>query len=171
MTYTLFDIDGTLTVGGEGGSAGTVALNRAFCDLFGIENAFDDIQKAGKTDPIITREGFGLNGVQLTEHDARRFQERYLHHLGDLIRMPERQPRVLPGVVELLSLLQARDDVAIGLLTGNWQAGALLSWAASGWTLTSIVSMVPTPTFLARSVKTVRHEQTSCPSPSVDSGN
>jgi len=32
--------------------------------------------------------------------------------------------RLLPGVGELLEALAARDDVALGLLTGNWERGA-----------------------------------------------
>jgi len=31
--------------------------------------------------------------------------------------------RLLPGVGELLDSLAARDDVALGLLTGNWEQG------------------------------------------------
>ena len=45
----LFDIDGTLLLSG---GAGTRALNRAFLELFGRPNAFDQIPVAGRTDPL-----------------------------------------------------------------------------------------------------------------------
>jgi phosphoglycolate phosphatase len=132
MTYILFDIDGTLTVGGEGGSAGSIALNRSFYDLFGVENAFDGIQKAGKTDPIITREGFEQHGVDFTPGHAERLREGYLHHLKELIEFPDRRPRVLAGAVEVLEALRPREDAVSGLLTGNWQAGAMLKLGSVG---------------------------------------
>jgi len=46
MRYILFDIDGTLTADGDGGGAGSAALNFACRDLFGKENGFDAIKKA-----------------------------------------------------------------------------------------------------------------------------
>jgi len=125
MRYILFDIDGTLTAGGEGGGAGATALNLAFEELFGIPNSFDRVEKAGKTDPIITHEGFALNGVEFTEERAERFKKGYLRHLEAQVQMPGKRYRVLPGVINLLDALKSRgDEGVIGLLTGNWMTGA-----------------------------------------------
>lgn len=124
MRYVLIDIDGTLTAGGEGGGAGSAALNLAFEELFAVSSAFDNVRKAGKTDPIIAREGFEHAGVPYTDEAGDRFRERYLLHLGELIRAPERRAHVLPGVVNLLDTLRRRDDTVLGLLTGNWMLGA-----------------------------------------------
>lgn len=131
MRYILFDIDGTLTAGGEGGGAGSTALNLAFQDLFGVANAFDRIQKAGKTDPIITREGFALNRVEFSEGRAEEFKERYLHHLSVQVNLPKKRYQVLPGVINLLDALRREDvDVVLGLLTGNWMSGARIKLAS-----------------------------------------
>jgi len=132
MRYILFDIDGTLTAGGTGGSSGVLALNLAFEELFGLADGFSTIQMAGKTDPIITREAFHLHGIELTREDSKRLRERYLHHLGMLIAMPGRQQRVLPGVRDILDALYRREDVALGLLTGNWREGARMKLASAG---------------------------------------
>jgi len=125
MRYVLIDIDGTMTAGGEGGGAGSAALNLAFQELFGIPNGFDTVKKAGKTDPVIVREAFDLHGIPLAPEVAERFKGRYLHHLGAQLQIPARRARVLPGVVNLLDALRTRpSEAVVGLLTGNWMGGA-----------------------------------------------
>jgi phosphoglycolate phosphatase-like HAD superfamily hydrolase len=47
MKLILFDIDGTLI---DSGGAGTRSLDLAFKELFSIDNAFEGISMAGKTD-------------------------------------------------------------------------------------------------------------------------
>jgi len=125
MRYILFDIDGTLTADGDGGGAGSAALNHACRDLFGKENGFDSIQKAGKTDLIILKEGFALHGVPYTPENAQAFRDRYLYYLARFVNEDGKRAHSLPGAAELLDALRERtDDVAFGLLTGNWSEGA-----------------------------------------------
>ena len=59
MKLLLFDIDGTLVLTG---GAGVRALNRAFQQVVGIENAMSGIRPHGKTDPAIVREIFMAHG-------------------------------------------------------------------------------------------------------------
>ncbi len=132
MRYLLFDIDGTLTAGGSGGSLGPRALNIAFEELYGISDAFATIRMAGKTDPIITREAFDLHGLTFSQNEEDRLRERYLVYLDQLLDTPEGRMRVLAGVHDILGELTNRSDVVCGLLTGNWIDGARLKLANAG---------------------------------------
>jgi phosphoglycolate phosphatase-like HAD superfamily hydrolase len=117
----LFDIDGTLlTTGG----AGQLAMERALAHLFGIEQIDGEILAAGRTDRAITSDLFAANGVELTDAAWDRFLSEYLRQLPETLR--ELPGRVLPGVVSLLEKLAARDDVSLGLLTGNFRDGATI---------------------------------------------
>jgi phosphoglycolate phosphatase len=129
----LFDIDGTLVLTG---GAGIRAMNRACEELVGHPHALEGIPVAGRTDRIIltdvvTRAGRTLDGQMLD-----RLRERYVANLREEIQQPGRTqsfeslgPRggvkaVMPGIRELLDILTERDDVFLGLLTGNFAAGA-----------------------------------------------
>jgi phosphoglycolate phosphatase-like HAD superfamily hydrolase len=52
-------------------------------------------------------------------------RDRYVTHLIQEIEKPGRGMKgVMPGIRQLLDMLAARDDVFLGLLTGNFEAGA-----------------------------------------------
>jgi phosphoglycolate phosphatase-like HAD superfamily hydrolase len=114
----LFDIDGTLI---SAGGAGTRAMNLAFHELFGIEDAFKDISMAGKTDPQIMKEGLKLHGFPHRDGNVGRMREKYLYFLSSEIDNPMRQLK--PGINESLHMLH-KMKVPLGLLTGNLQRGA-----------------------------------------------
>ena len=132
MRYILFDIDGTLTAGGSGGGAGANALNSAFLELHGIDKAFDEIRKAGKTDPIILNEGFRRAGVTVTAENGMAFMRRYLHYLEENLKIDEMRSTAIDGAEDLLQDLRGREDTWVGLLTGNWKAGAKLKLGSVG---------------------------------------
>ena len=69
LKLLLFDIDGTLLLSG---GAGLRALNQAFTDLFAIENAFEGIPVAGRTDPLLLRDATARAGSCWTAANARR---------------------------------------------------------------------------------------------------
>ena len=120
-TFVLFDIDGTLvSVDGAGGRS----LNRAMEDLLGIPNGFREINFAGKTDFQIIREG--LLRLDLAHRDdlLRSLLDRYLVHLRKEIAIG--RGHVKTGAKELLYALWDSEDVYLGLLTGNVEAGARL---------------------------------------------
>jgi phosphoglycolate phosphatase-like HAD superfamily hydrolase len=48
----------------------------------------------------------------------------YVQRLRDELRAPGYRPRVMPGVFALLDTLEARQNVVLGLLTGNLADGA-----------------------------------------------
>lgn len=114
----LFDIDGTLI---STGGAGRSAMGKAFLGVHGIANALDNVSLSGKTDPQIYQEVVTTHGVTPA---MRNFRKSYLQILRDELPLFNGRGRVLPGVVSLLGSLTRRPDCLLGLLTGNWEAGA-----------------------------------------------
>src|SRR5579872_2035728 len=119
MHICLFDIDGTLvhTCG-----AGTAALREGLRAAFGVDEPTDQVPIHGRTDRGITRDLFQFHGIDDNPAHWDRFREAYLQALPT--SLAARAGTVLPGIVPLLELLTSRDDVMMGLLTGNTQAGA-----------------------------------------------
>lgn len=124
----LFDIDGTLTRGGPAVTAFRIALERTY----GTAGPVGDYDFAGKTDPRILRDLLGAAGLAPDEIDRGlpRFWVRYLAELE--ARIGADPVTVLPGVHTLIGKLAARDDVFLGLVTGNVADGARLKLRSAG---------------------------------------
>jgi phosphoglycolate phosphatase len=122
VTLVLFDIDGTLV---QTGRAGVRGMNRAFADLFGAERALDGVLVAGRTDRAIVSEVLAKVGQPADTDVIMRVRDEYCRRLPEALTDPTSYPMgVLPGVAGLLDALEAREDVVVGLLTGNFVAGA-----------------------------------------------
>lgn len=119
MHICLFDIDGTLL---NTGGAGQAAMEAAIREQLGTTEPVRGISYAGRTDRAITEDIFRHYGAPLDDEIRRQFIDCYLRHLPG--QLADRPGLVLPGVVELLAHLHARDDVTLGLLTGNYFEGA-----------------------------------------------
>ena len=117
----LFDIDGTLILSGRAGIRG---MNRSFERLFAVAGALDQVELAGRTDRAIVTEALTRAGLPVTEETIARVRGEYFddlrHALGEHTAHPA---GVLPGVTELLDQL-ADEQIAVGLLTGNFEAAA-----------------------------------------------
>ncbi|HSG08942.1 MAG TPA: HAD family hydrolase [Longimicrobiales bacterium] len=124
----LFDIDGTLVLGGPAKGA----FHAALLETFGTAGPIDSHNFAGKTDPQIARELLSATGMAHEDIEAGfpRLWDRYLRHLGE--RLNRKPMNVLPGVGELLEALSGNADVALGLLTGNIVRGAELKLRSAG---------------------------------------
>jgi phosphoglycolate phosphatase-like HAD superfamily hydrolase len=130
MKIVLFDIDGTiLWTDGAGRRAVFQALEEHFGATGPGEHRFD-----GKTDPQIVRELMRHAGVAEVDIDNRLGEvlDRYLELLHDELAETNHRDHVFPGVRELLEALESRDDVLLGLLTGNIHGGAHAKLAAVG---------------------------------------
>lgn len=130
MKVVLFDIDGTI-LWTDG--AGRRAVHRALQDVFGAPVP-DGHEFDGKTDPQIVRELMQLAGVAHGDINGRLevALERYVELLQAELGTLESHDHVLPGIRELLDALEARDDVLLGLLTGNVLPGAVAKLTAVG---------------------------------------
>src|SRR4051812_6006597 len=120
-TIILFDIDGTLVLTGQ---AGARAMTRAFHDVFGHATGLDSVPMAGRTDAWIVATMAELHGAVHDDELLTRFHDTYIDYLMHEIEKPGPRKGVLPGVREVLDALAARDDVFVGLLTGNYERGA-----------------------------------------------
>jgi phosphoglycolate phosphatase-like HAD superfamily hydrolase len=118
-TLLLWDIDGTLI---DSGGAGLRALRTALRTVFALEGSLDGIEFAGRTDRWIARRIFAKFGLPATEENFARYFDGYLAALPGEVAHP--RARVLPGVGALLDAAAARDDLVLGLLTGNLRRGA-----------------------------------------------
>lgn len=129
MKLVLFDIDGTI-LWSDG--AGRRAMTDALTQVFGSAGP-TDYRYDGKTDPQIVRDLMRLEGHTEEFIDQRMAQiiEHYLQglerELGEGLHT-----HLFEGVPELLDALEARDDIVLGLLTGNLRAGAALKLRSAG---------------------------------------
>ena len=126
-TIVLFDIDGTLL---DAAGAGRRAMVAGFSAITGRPEGLDAIRFAGMTDPSIVREGLVALGLPHDPATVVAVIEAYLQHLPDELRRGP--PRVLPGVEALLDALREHDQVALGVGTGNVEAGARAKLSAAG---------------------------------------
>lgn len=128
----LFDIDGTM-LWTDG--AGRRAIRSALLASMGTAGPIDGFRFDGKTDPQIVRElmtAAGHPDAQSAEHIALVCQRYVVLLAGELASAPPGSTRLFPGVAPLLDQLEARNDVVLGLLTGNVVGGAVLKLQAAG---------------------------------------
>jgi phosphoglycolate phosphatase-like HAD superfamily hydrolase len=126
----LFDIDGTILLTG---GAGKRAMDRALVELFGSSGP-NDHPFGGKTDPQIVRELMRIEGHEDPHIDSRMADllDRYVAYLDQELDADASNVETMPGVNELIDALETRDDVIVGLLTGNLVAGARTKLRAVG---------------------------------------
>jgi phosphoglycolate phosphatase-like HAD superfamily hydrolase len=129
MKLLLFDIDGTLILTG---GAATRAVNLVFDKIYGIVDAMDGTKPEGKTDPAIIREIFKhrLGRDFLAEEVNNVFKE-YIQFLREEIHDSPGY-RVMPGVDNLIRALSGRDDLILGIATGNIEEGARIKLERAG---------------------------------------
>lgn len=121
MNICLFDIDGTLIASG---GAGKAALEAALAEEFGVRLLTDAVKFSGRTDRAIIRDLLQMHGLDESPPTLQQLLTGYLRRLPDCLA--KHNGRILPGIDLLLRHLQKRDDVLLGLLTGNVRDGARL---------------------------------------------
>jgi phosphoglycolate phosphatase-like HAD superfamily hydrolase len=129
MKLVLFDIDGTLL---WPNGAGSLAMQRALVEIYGSAGALDQIYMAGMTDRAIIHQALTGGGINPEEIESRwedfvLAMERHIQ-----VTVYERKLRPCPGVPALLDALAVRDDVLLGLVTGNLENTAPIKLRAVG---------------------------------------
>ena len=130
MRLVLFDIDGTLLTS-EG--MGRAAMRRALGETFGSPGN-PAYRYDGKTDKQIVRDVMRLEGHSDLHIDSKmeKLIEVYLDGLRSGAKSGKFNVSPLEGVVEVLDALENREDVVLGLLTGNVEPGARIKLTAAG---------------------------------------
>lgn len=128
MKLILFDLDGTILLSG---GAGARAVCRACKKIYGIENAMDGIKPDGKTDITILREIFKAMEKDFLLEEIDGLFSKYLIFLKDEVANSH-DYRVMPGIPELIKALSKREDIILGIATGNIKEAALIKLGRSG---------------------------------------
>lgn len=130
LKLILFDIDGTLLIT-NGASREAKAL--AMQEVFGTDAGIREIPFGGKTDWQILAEALAPHGYTVADLETHmaHYQTRFAHHMAEVIRQFE--VTVLPGAAELVAKLRERDDVLLGILTGNTKETAPVKLQAGGF--------------------------------------
>jgi phosphoglycolate phosphatase-like HAD superfamily hydrolase len=130
----LFDIDGTLVSGAT--DAHRDAMYEALTAVHGINPggaASRSVEPAGRTDPEIARAILLAAGISADRIDERSDDVRDRCCRAYARLCPSDLSRfVLPGVGDLLTWLSGREDVTLGLLTGNYEVVGRLKLARAG---------------------------------------
>ena len=119
MRLMLFDIDGTLV---RANGRTREAVEKALSDLVGRPLDTALVRFSGKTDLQIMSEIFDANNVKADTTLVRQALDVYVRVAHP--SMQSSDVNVLPGVRSLLQHLSSRDDVRLGLVTGNVEAMA-----------------------------------------------
>lgn len=119
MVVVLFDIDGTLL---DMRGAGRRSFVRALDAVFGWQDDIAYVNFSGNTDLNVLQEVARAHGHALSDGDCSRFFQRLPVELEQLAVHAELI--LYPGVRSLLESLSSRDDVVLGLVTGNIEACA-----------------------------------------------
>ena len=129
MKLVLFDIDGTLV---DSGKQPRRAFAEALLEVYGETGDIYNHEFSGKTDPrimldLLTEAGRTREEVLAWLPAAR---DAYLDRLD--VYLERDRMRLLPGLPGLLDALAARGDIALGLLTGNFERGARIKLSRFG---------------------------------------
>ena len=114
----LFDIDGTLLLTN---STNRRILIDALMEVYGTEGSARNHSFAGKMDSVIIYEVLKEAGLK-DEHIAKKFtivKNIYIERVKK--QLHQEDVELMKGIPELLHALSERKDIALGLLTGNFE--------------------------------------------------
>jgi phosphoglycolate phosphatase len=130
-TIALFDIDGTLL---SAGGAGRRSIEIAIEEVLGSREgsvSLHSVEFAGRTDPWIVQAALTAFGLAVDDAMVAEVLRRYALHLPRQLAIASAF-QVLPGVLAILSYLSERDDIVLGLGTGNTEPAAHAKLARGG---------------------------------------
>jgi phosphoglycolate phosphatase-like HAD superfamily hydrolase len=126
----LFDIDGTL-IWPDG--VGKASLAAALQRVFGTQGSLAAYDLRGQTDRQIVPDVLAGEGISPEE-----IETRFEHFCGVMAEelmglLPRHDVRPVTGGPQLVERLRAREDVLLGLVTGNFRETAYLKLEAAGY--------------------------------------
>ncbi len=112
----IFDIDGTLLLTG---GTGRISFERAFYEIYGIQDSWGDVVPDGKTDQNIFGEIFKRHFNRLPgPNELKNLFTHYARHFEIEIDItPGFQ--IMPGIPVLIDHLSTLSHVTLGIATGN----------------------------------------------------
>ncbi len=134
MRLVLFDIDGTLLLtGGVGQSSAGVSLAR----IFGTAGRVDQIYPTGRTIEAIFEDTLVDAGFSREEFLRKRdaLYADFFEEFTARLNRSEHEICSLPGAKHLVEVLSHREDVILGLTTGNHQRTARYKLGEAGFDL------------------------------------
>lgn len=129
MKLFLFDIDGTLL---RVSRSGAQIVRDVLTEAVGRPIVTEGVRFSGRTDQPIIRDVMLASGLGHEETNARLGDVVEAYRAEALSMLRVAPVEVLPGVRDLLALLAGRDDVVLGLLTGNIEDVAYAKLEAVG---------------------------------------
>ncbi|MDX1414120.1 MAG: HAD family hydrolase [Candidatus Promineifilaceae bacterium] len=129
MRLLLFDIDGTLI---RSNSAGRLAMAAALEEMFGTSGPLESYNMSGKTDARIITDLMTAIGLSAEEAEQKLPLTYELMAEKAMDIYPGRGIVPCAGVEKLLNYLRSREDVVLGLLTGNSQSTTPLKLQEAG---------------------------------------
>jgi phosphoglycolate phosphatase-like HAD superfamily hydrolase len=126
MILVLFDIDGTLIYCDR---VGRKSLDRAIKQIFQTKGIPSNYSLSGKTDKQIIYDILKTEKFHEEEINSKIDQVfiEYCKILKSNIKSAELNRKIMPGIIPLLnSLLEMKDIIGLGLVTGNLKESALL---------------------------------------------
>jgi phosphoglycolate phosphatase len=129
MKAILFDVDGTLL---DARGAGSRALLTALSEIYGRPFHRNGVAFAGRTDRASVTDLLAANGVPPAEIESglvALFRSLPRHMLTETHQTPSIP---CPGVRSLLETLHLREDMVLGLLTGNMRMTATIKITSAG---------------------------------------
>ena len=127
MNYLLiWDIDGTLI---KGNGIGRRMMDKAFEEMYGIKDAFRDINMLGMLDYNIMQEAYRLHNLDGCDMPA--YFERYCQCLREEVDSLK-SPLAIEGIKELLEVLKEKKVFYNALGTGNIECAARAKLSKDG---------------------------------------
>ncbi len=94
-------------------------MSRAFEELYGVPDAFGQVEVSGRSDTAIFLETARINGVKDPHAAMGDFVDAYALQMD--VALKETTGSLMPGVEAALAALEERNDVVQGLGTGNFR--------------------------------------------------
>lgn len=126
----LFDIDGTLL---HTQGAGRESTRDAMLDVFGTASTIETHTFGGKTDwytliELLTDHGFDADSIKAR---MPQYEQQIALHLARTIAHRHAEPK--PGAMHAVQALRQREDVLLGVVTGNVSTTAPIKLQAAGF--------------------------------------